>query len=344
MSQSSTTTRTTPKIVYEGYAAEDIEENSIILKIICPELTPHAVIGPVGAGITKGNTKLTDRDGTAITVPVTTANHIVASFDGNSNQRYPPMVRKGEQVEVYKVANQDKYKWRTSGQGRDFRKTDRIAFEIGAMPADGKGGEKSDANTYSAYLDSVNQKAGFKTSKANGEAAAFSVEFDLKAGSFTVSDDTASPGNRIHLDSGVGTGNPLFQVNLSSGLTLKFENENAMITVPKKLLINAGERIVFNSPLTIFNLSQVGAVIVNAANIALNGAKDVIVTGSVFGVNSTASKFGGVLVAAAARITNIVKGSAGSNYTPTAINRPEESPVVPGSNSPDTNMSGAPYD
>lgn len=344
MSQSWTTTRNIPKMVYEGFAAEDIEENSVILKVICPELTPHAVIGPIGAGITKDTTKLTDRDGTAINVPVTTSNHVVASWEGGSNTRYPPSVKKGEPVEVYKVANQDKYKWRSSGQGRDFRKTDRITFEVGAMPEDGKGGEKSDQNTYSACLDSINKKMTIKNSKANGEAVAFSCEFDLKSGTFTISDDSASPGNRIHLDCGVVSGTPVFQVNLVSGLTLKFEDQNAMITVPKKLLINAGERIVFNSPLTVFNLREVGVVIINAANVAINGAKDVIITGSVFGVSAAASKFAGVLVAQAARILNIVKGSAGGNYTPATINRPEESPVVVGSNSPDTSMSGTPYD
>lgn len=344
MSQSSFTSRNVPKLVYEGTAAEDIEENSIILKVICPELTPHAVLGSVGAGITKSNTQLQDRDGTPINVPVTTANHIVASWESGSNQRYPPMIRKGEPVEVYQVANQDKYKWRTSGQGREFRKTDRIAFEIGAMPQDSQGGEKTDENTYSAYLDSVNQKMGLRSSKANGEAVAFSCEFDLKAGTMTISDDSASPGNRLHLDSGVVSGSPTFQVNLSTGTTLKFEGENGMITVPKKLLINAGERIVFNSPLTVFNLSKVGSVIVNAANVVLNGAKDVIVSGGVFGVNAAASKITGVLVAAAARIDSLKKGSAGSAYTATTINRPEESPVVNGSNTPDTDMSGAPYD
>jgi hypothetical protein len=344
MSQSSSTSRNIPKLVYEGYAAEDIEPDSVILKIICPELTPHAALGTIGAGVTKVNSKLTDRDGNPINVPITTANHIVASWENSSNQRYPPMIRKGEPVEVFKVADQDKYQWRTSSRGRDFRKTDRVVFEVGAMPSDGVGGEKSDTNTYSGGLDSVNQKMWLRSSRANGEATAFSCEFDLKAGTFTVSDDSPSPGNRIHLDSGITTGNPTFQVNLSSGTTLKFENENGMITVPKKLLINAGERIVFNSPLTIFNLNQVGAVIVNAANIVLNGAKDVIITGSVFGVNAAASKIGGVLVAAAARITSLKKGSAGSNYSPTTINRAEESPVVPGSNSPDTDMSGVPYD
>lgn len=343
MSQSDTTTRAISKIVYDGVAAEDIEDNSIVLKVICPELIPHAATGSVGAGITSTTTKLQNRDGTPITVPYTSANHIVATWEGASNMRYPPLVKKGEPVEIYKVANQDKYYWRSTGRGREYRKTDRIAFEIAAMSASDQGGEKTDDNTYSAYLDSVNKKAGFRTSKANGEAVAFKCEMDLATGTFTISDDSDSPGNRIYLDAGTSTGNPIFQVNLSTGLTLKFENENAMITVPKKLLINAGERIVFNSPLTIFNMSQVGAILLNAANIAINGAKDVIVGGSVFGVNTASSKIGGVLVAAAGRIASLVKGPAGSSFTATTVSRPEESPTNPGSNSPDTDMSGTPY-
>ena len=344
MSQSQYTTRRSTKKVYEGIAAEDLAPDSTVLKVICPELTPGAVQGAIGAGITNGVTKITDRDGTPISVGYTSSNHIVATWEGGSNMRSPPQIRKGETVTVYQLADQDRYLWKAGGLGRDFRKTDRVTFEVAAMPDSSVGGEKNDTNTYSATLDSINQKMFIKSSKANGEAVAFNCEFDLKAGTMTISDDSESPGNRIHLDSGVVSGSPLFQVNLSTGLTLKFENENAMITVPKKLLINAGERIVLNSPMTVFNLSQAGAVIINAANIALNGAKDVIITGSVFGVSAASSKFAGILIAQGARIANIVKGALGGSYSPTTVNRPQESPLVSSSNTPDTSMTGTPYD
>jgi hypothetical protein len=337
-----TPTRVTPRMEYEGYAAEDIEPQSTILKVICPELTPNAAVGNVGAGITTGTISLQNRDGTPINVNVTSSNHIVATWGGSSNQRTPPLIRKGEPVKLYKVANQDKFYWEPTGKGRDFRKTDRVQFEVAAIGADKTGGEKNDSNTYSAYLDSENQKVGFKTSQDNGEVAAFSMEADLKKGTFHLSDNKDGVKNRIYMDTGSSSGVPIIQLNLSSGATIKMEGDDVYIKVPKRLLIDAGDRIIVNSPLTIFNINQTGTVLINAANVTINSAKDFVSTAATIGLNG-ATKIGGVLVAASARIATLVKGSAGSNYTGASVRRPEDTPVSTPSNSPDTSLSGPPY-
>lgn len=342
MPEKTTTTRPGPYLIHSGNAAEDLKDNSVVLEIICPELSPNAMTGTVGAGITSGATKLKDRDGNLITSQVTTANHIVATWEGASNQRYPPMVRKGEPVEVYKVADQDKYYWRTTGKGRSFRTTDRLYFEIGAIDPNKPGTEKTDENTYSAYLDSDQKKVGFRTSKANGEAMALKMEADLAAGTFYISDDSDSPGNRIYMDMGTVSGVPTFQINLTSGIVFKFEKDNAFIKIPKKLEIDVGERIVFNSPLTVFNINKAGTFIVNAANVTINGAKDIVLAAAAIGLNG-ATKVGGVFVAASARIANAIKGSASGEYNGATVSRPQESPVSTPSNSPDTSMDGIPY-
>lgn len=342
MSDSTKTTRSAPYLVHEGFAAEDLAPESIALAVICPELLPNSASGTVGAGITTGATKLKDRDGGAISSPQTTANHIIATWDGASNSRTPPMVRKGEPVEVFKRANQDKFYWRATGSGRGFRTTDRIQVEVGATDPTKPGTDKDDNNTYSAYLDSHNKKVGIKTSQANGEAAAFWLEADLEAGHFFISDNSEDPGNRIFLDTGAVSGVPTFQVNLTSGIVLKFEKDNAFIKIPKMLQIDAGERIVMNSPLTVFNISKAGAVIINAASVAINGAKDVVLTAAAIGLNG-ATKVSGVLAAASARIANAVKGGVSGSYSPATVSRPQDTPVSMPSNSPDTSTSGVPY-
>lgn len=337
-----TPTRVTPRLEYEGFAAEDLEVDSTVLKVICPELLPNSASGTLAAGITTGTVKLANRDGVPINVNTTTSNHIVATWGGSSNQRTPPMVRKGEPVTLYKVANQDKFYWNTTGKGRDFRKTDRVQFEVSAIGDSSPVGEKNDTNTYSAYLDSVAQKVGFKTSQANGEASSFSVEADLKNGTFHLSDNNPETKNRIFLDSGAVSGVPVLQLNLSSGATIKMQGDDIFIKVPKKLIIDAGDRIIINSPLTIFNMSQVGAVIMNAATVTVNAAKDFVTTASAIGLNG-ATKVGGVLVSASARIANLVKGPAGGNYTGATVARPEDTPVSSTNNSPDTSMTGPSY-
>lgn len=337
-----TPTRVNPEMSYEGFAAEDLEKDSVVLKVICPELSPQATQGTIGAGITTGTVKLKNRDGGVINTPIASSNHIVATWGGSSNMRYPPMIRKGEPVKLYSLANQDKFYWKATGKGREFRTTDRVHFEVGASPADKPGQEKDDTNTYSAYLDSDAKKVGFKTSQANGEVAAFSMEANLEQGTFHLSDNNSGVKNRIFLDTGAITGTPVIQLNLSSGTTIKMQGDDVFIKVPKKLFIDVGDRFIINSPITIFNLSKAGTVIINAADVVIGAAKSFVSVAATIGLNG-ATKVGGVLKASQAKISTLVKGSVSGDYSPASISRPEEAPVTSPSNSPDTDMSGSPY-
>lgn len=337
-----TPTRVNPEMSYEGFAAEDLEKDSVVLKVICPELSPQATQGTVGAGITTGTVKLKNRDGGVINTPIASSNHIVATWGGSSNMRYPPMIRKGEPVKLYTVANQDKFYWKATGKGREFRTTDRVHFEVGASPPDKPGQEKDDSNTYSAYLDSDAKKVGFKTSQANGEVAAFSMEANLEKGTFHLSDNNPNVKNRIFLDTGSVSGVPVIQLNLSSGATIKMQGEDVFIKVPKKLLIDVGDRFVINSPLTIFNLSKTGTVIINAVDVTINAAKSLVTAAASIGLNG-ATKVGGVLKASQAKVSNLVKGAVSGEYSGASVSRPEEGPVTNSSNSPDTDMTGPNY-
>ena len=336
--------RLNPYTVYQGVAAEDLSKDSLTLKVICPELLPQTASGTVAAGIVEGNVRLKDRDGNPITSSYTTANHIVATWEGRSGLRYPPLIRQGEPVEVYKIANQDKFYWRETGRGRDFRKTDRVHVEIGASDPSKPGVTKDDTNTYSAYLDSIDKKVGFKTSQANGEVTAFSLEADLTQGTFHLSDNSDDPKNRLFLDTGAVSGQPAFHINLNSGATFRLEGDNLFIKIPGKMMIDVGERVIINSPLTIFNLNKTGTFILNAANVTFNSAKDFIVAaGNVVGLSAASTKISGVLNAAAIKSSTIVKGVFGTMYQGASIRRPEDTPPTLTNNNADTDISGIPY-
>jgi hypothetical protein len=331
---------TNTKTVYEGVAAEDLARDAVDLKVTLPQITPGAASGTLSAGITTASVNIQDRDGNKIAANITSANHVVATWEGESNLRYPPLVRQGEPVEVYKKADQDKYYWKTTGLGRTFRKTDRVHIEVGATSDSSPGQIKDDTNTYSAGLDSDQGKVFMKTSKANGEACAFSLEANTKDGTFHLSDDTASgsnPGNRIYMDTGTKSGTPLFQVNLSSGIVLQFQNQDCLIKVPRNMMLQSQGRIVFDSPIIVFNTKKVGTVIINAGSIAINSARDIILTAAgVFGLAAAASKISGVLVAASVRLSGLFKGSSGSSYTPVTISDPTSSQAVLPNNPADT--------
>ncbi len=329
--------------VSRGIAAEDLAADSIILKIISPTYTPGALKGDVGASITNLNLSLKDRDGNSIITDSTTSNHIVATWEGSSNMKTPPLIRKGEPVEFFKLADQDKYYWRATGRGSVFRKTDRIHVEVSATNPDSPGEENNDTNTYSAYLDSDRKKVGFKTSKKNGEAVGVAAEFDLNNGTFVLTDDSGDTNNRIFMDSGKVSGVPVIQMNLNNGSMIKLEGENLIIKVKGKILISSSERIILDAPILLMNIKKAGAFIVNAASIALNATGDIVQSASgVIGLNSVGTKVSGFLAAGATRLESLTKGSAGSSYSPSEISDPVMGGVSSSSNSPDTTPGGNP--
>ena len=329
--------RSSSETTYSGFAAEALAEGSTTLAVICPDLMPGAVTGGLTAGVTTSSLTVKNRDGVAIGGSVKSSNHIIATWEGDPNKRRPGMVAKGEPVKLIKRANQDKYTWAETGLGRSMRTHDVLHMEIGASDPSKPGGTKDDTNTYSCVMDSVNKIATFKTSKANGEAVAWNATFDMAKGVFYISDDTKSPGNRIYLD----TQTPMFQVNLHDGTTLQLNNGNGFIKIPKGFQIDAGERIVFNAPLVVLNVAQVGSVIINCAYFAVNSAKDIILNAAnVFGVKAVASKImGGVLVAAGIRVSTFAKGSVGAAYTASEVADPTVGEASTPSNNPDTDDS-----
>ena len=334
----------TPYTVYSGIAAEDLMAGSQTLAIICPELLPGSAYGTVAAGVTTGTIKLQDRDGNAISQTINTANHIVATWEGDTNKPEPPFIRKGEPVDVLKRANQDKFTWRENGRGRSYRTTETHRTEVAATNPNNPGQVKDDTNTYSTYVDSVNQVIGFKSSKANGEACGMSAHFDLKKGTWYVTDDAKEPGNRVFMDTGSVSGTPVFQVNLETGLALKLEGDHAFLKIPKSFQIDCGERFIINSPLMVFNLNKTGYFFINAASVAINTASDFVVSaGTVIGLNALSTKISGVLVAGGARIANAIKGAFGSTYSPSTISNPTKDSAVASTNSADTSTSGTPY-
>jgi hypothetical protein len=251
------------------------------------------------------------------------------------------MVRKGEPVELYKSGDQDKFYWRATGRGRDFRTTDRVHLEVGATDPTKPGVTKDDTNTYSMYMDSHNQKIGLKTSKVNGEKMAVAMDIDLKNGLIRLSDDSTEPGNRLLFDM---TSNPIFHLNLSTGATFRMDGKDLLIKMPGKILLSGQDRIVLDSPLTVLNRSQAGVVIINAASVALNAAKDAVVTaGNVIGLNSASTKVSGFLIAATVRTTNAIKGALGSVYKAASVSQAADGSVSQANNSADTSTAGSPY-
>jgi len=343
MSLPTRTTHTAPVSVYRGVAVEDLKPGSKILKISCPELLMGVTAGSVDAGIAKGAVSLRNRDNKPISAQITSANHIVAVWDGQSNQQTPPQIKRGEAVDVLKQRDTDKFTWSSAGLGRDVRRTDAHVIEVAARNTKStETKELDDTNSYGVRIDSENKIIMLKTSKDNGEVCAFNATFNTATGEFYLSDDSESPGNRIYLNVGANGGTPIFQVNLKSGTTLNFAGDNGSIVVKDKLEIKAGKRIVIDSPLFVLNVAKAGSVIINAANVAINASGSAVLAAAALGLNG-ATKVKGAFLAASAKISSLSKGAVTGGYDGVAVGDPiKGQPSTPG-NSPDTDTSGSQY-
>lgn len=338
-------THSSPYSVYQGVAAADIELDSMLLYVICPELMPHTTTSDLAPGKTTGTITTTGRSGAPINTKITTANHLEATWDGADFMRYPPMIRKGEPVEVFQRLDQDKLSWRSSPYGRMSRKTDRLCFEVSAT-GENMDAAKTDSGSYSVELNSINQTLSVRTSTANGEATGFRLGVDMKKGTWFATDNqdenVADTANRVFMDTGAVSKTPTYQINLNSGIAVRMVKKDMHVTIPGKLFINIADRMVLNVPLMVLNPEKPGNIIANVIGLSIKATKDVVLTASgVLGVNVASSKFSGIVVANGFRGLNFVTGAVGSLFNGVSIGNVPQGTPVDGKNSPDTDVSGS---
>ena len=334
-----------PYTVYRGTAAADLIRDSKLLYVICPDILPHSTQGDLAPGKETATLTTTGRNGVSVHTNITSANHLEATWAGESFLRYAPMIKKGEPVEVFYNTDDETIYWRTSPFGQSSRTTDRLCFSVSASPTN-TDPSKTDAQTYSCEVNTIDQKISIRTSQANGEATAFRFEADLKAGKWystdNLSDTDTQSANRVYMDTGATSGKPCYQVNLKTGICLQMLEKDLHITVPGKFFLNVADRTIFNTPLFIFNEGATGNVIANITSITANIAKDAISNiGGVFGVNAASSKFSGVVIATAFRGLDFLYGAVGDLYKRLKINNATMGDAIDPDNSADSDISGA---
>lgn len=331
-----------PYTVWDAVAADDVDPKSTILKVISPTFTPFSVSGTLDAGITKSTVELTDKDGNSVSANVSTANHIVATWGGKSGHAEPPLIAKGEPVELYRYNGQDKFYWRETGLGSAYRKTDRVSLRLAATDPTKPAQERTDDNSWRLYANTDSKIFGIETSKVNGEVCRMAIKGDMSKGTLYITDDSDNDGNKncLVFDTGAVSGTPSVHIGLTTGVTFRMEGKNLMIEVPETMIVKTGKSLIFNSPLTMFNTSTTGVFIVNALNASIKTAGSFVVTaGSVIGLNSIATKVAGVLVAGATRLASLARGGAGSSYTGVSSSDPVNGTVTNPTNSADTDTS-----
>lgn len=293
-----------------------------IIKVLPHTLIPSALTGPVTGSDNTEGVAYTDASGTQRQTSVTTTNNIEASWIGDNINVYAPLVRKGEQVDLYQFSNMDKYFWKATGRDHQLRDKDR--FRIEAAAANGTGQRKTDNNTYSITADPIAGIFLQKTSKKLGELCAWTWGALTKHGIFIISDDVNqnnnNPGsdatsrstnngapNRFMIDSS----KKMVMMNTSMNAVMRLQGQDGIVQVPRDLQIRAGRQIIIDAPLITVNLEKKGIIVINGENIGIN-ASTMVHQVNTIGYSGNV-KIGGALVSGNIRSPLYLHGAP--NYT-----------------------------
>lgn len=195
------------------------------------ELTDHTVTYKAAA---------VDDQGGAYNVNVDTTATMKATWLplGDSNRRTAPDVRRGEQVVIYQFGDSDQYWWMTQMDDFRLRKLETVIY--GWSATKDEKAEPSPANMYFLEISTHTGQITFKTSKANGEPFAYTIQLNTKQGFFAIQDDD---GQTVFMDSKERQA----RMENRDGSYLEINKRNGNWDVPDNLTLTAGKAIAITA-------------------------------------------------------------------------------------------------
>lgn len=192
-----------------------------------------------------------DSEGKATTGKSFVSNNIEATWLPETNRRTPPDVQRGEHVEIYQYANNDKYYWRSSGLDDNLRRLETIIVGINANPAMGQNGVDPD-NMYFIEISSHSKTITLSTSQKNGEVCTYDFQFDMAKGKVVLQDNIGNYGlldsiqKNIEFKNALGTYLQLNKQNIKgfAPKNIDLEATNNVDVKAKKVTINGGGSIL----------------------------------------------------------------------------------------------------
>lgn len=216
------TTIPTPTVVkYHGIAAADKDNDSRELLVYCPDLLP-GIDGELEA-TTIETTVNTTGDKGEYSKPLKTTNSITCYYyESNDLSALPPDVRKGENVQIWNVADTDTWYWEPMGSNSKLRRTERKRISANATLDNVSSG--TDDKEYIFEMSTRNAKyIKIQTSKDLGEAFAYTIMIDADNSKLMVTDDTNntfvidSPNKRVTMTNVSKSTVDLFDKNINIG-------------------------------------------------------------------------------------------------------------------------------
>jgi hypothetical protein len=208
-----------------GYAVCDKENNSRELKVYSTDLLPlhSGAIKATEATVaikTKSGSGANDYQG-----EVCESNYITCTYrdDSSNHTMNPPDVRAGEQVEIYKLAdNEQQYYWKPCARTEGNRRTE--THRIAISDTCSNDAELGNDNSYYIQMDTRRSHSiVISTNQGDGEAFKYKLSIDADKNQIYLGDDK---GTGVLIDSNT----PSVTIRNSTGSTIQVTDGNMDMT------------------------------------------------------------------------------------------------------------------
>ena len=313
--------------VYLGIVLEDKDPFSRNIKVHLQEILPFLTgeIKPIT------DKKQVSSDN-GYTGKVETTNVIEAKYFGvHTNRRYPPDIRKNEQVLVLNYADSDTYYWLSLGRDDNLRRLERV--NLSASDHKDPGADLTDENTYYIELDTLFEKRIILcTSNADGEKYRYTLIFDAKNNKVILCDNAD---NEIIIESDI----PRVRMRNRDGTILDLAQKNMSLIVPQDYLLKVGRQAVFDIPaLSVKNTNGSGATEWDVTDLHMNSKKSVVLKAPAIELDGAVHAK--TVVSGPMQSTGYSTGADGGAYSGVKINKENGSGSAP-SNPPNTGGGGS---
>lgn len=223
-----------------GKVAANKQRNSMKVEVFPQEKFTMSA-GEVTDNVEKIDVAGVDADGRDYKGQIETKTSITCVWlpIGEPHRVMPPDVRRDETVMIYRFADSNYYFW-SSINNETLRRLETVTWWFSGIPNNDGGPElkRTADNGYLIEISSHDKHIIVSTSKINGEACRYELQFDLANGIFSLKDDL---GNEIELNSPAG----ILESTIENQI---IKNTKQYIVNCETMEVNASKGVDFNTP------------------------------------------------------------------------------------------------
>lgn len=177
------------KLYSYGRVAENKPTSTDIALVIPVEILP-LLDGELAVEDTELETTGVDEEGKTYTVKIVTRQAIKCKWlQWGSNRKTSPDVRRDERVAIYRFGDSDLFYWVSLGLDDHLRRLETVIYRFSNLP-DGLSDDELDIdNCHVLEINAHKKLINLTTSKSNGEAFAYTFQFNLAESCVTLADD-----------------------------------------------------------------------------------------------------------------------------------------------------------